>query len=237
MLRKTAIILAELLATITVFSLLYLSHTLWFTNVLAETRSEALRERFEILLDMQENPDNFDMWPAPIVPVDPKPEFNEPDFSMIEPFGLLFIPQLHEDVWATPILSDVSGKSLASGVGHYPATDRPGEVGNFAIAGHRATNGEPFAYFERLQVGDRVYVQTLEGWFEYELKLDKKIQEDEIWVLGDVPAGAGFEPGARLITLTTCDPRWNSYQRWAWWGELVATYPLEVVPAALAEVG
>ena len=40
---------------------------------------------------------------------------------------------------------------LAKGVGHYPRSALPGRVGNFAVAGHRATNGEPFASLDRLQ--------------------------------------------------------------------------------------
>ena len=239
MLRKITGVIGELLITFGALALLYVAYTLWFTNAVAEASTDALRERFELLIDMQENPEEYDMWPEPVVPVEPEVEPTEPakpDFTKIDPFGLLYIPRLQDDVWAEPLVSGITYRALASGVGHYPTTELPGEVGNFAIAGHCATNGEPFAYFERLQAGDRVYVQTLDGWFEYELRLDKKVQEDEVWVLGDVPEGTGFESGSRLITLTTCDPRWNSYQRWAWWGELVATYPLEEIPAAVAEM-
>ena len=46
---------------------------------------------------------------------------------------------------AVPVVEGVGCDDLARGVGHYPETARPGEVGNFAVAGHRATNGEPFA--------------------------------------------------------------------------------------------
>ena len=44
---------------------------------------------------------------------------------------------------------------LARGVGHYPETARPGQVGNFAVAGHRATNGEPFAALDQVHSGRR----------------------------------------------------------------------------------
>ena len=242
MLRKTIGVIGELLITFGVVALLYVVYTLWFTNAVADANANALRDRFELLVDMQEHPENYSLRPAPAVPVEPEPEAEpteptKPSFTKVDPFGLVYIPRLEKDVWAEPLVSGVYYRALASGVGHYPTTEWPGEVGNFAIAGHRATNGEPFAYFEKLKTGDRVYVQTLDGWFEYELKLDKKIQEDEVWVLNDVPAGTGFAPGSKLITLTTCDPRWNSYQRWVWWGELVATYPLDQIPDEVAEVG
>jgi sortase A len=135
-------------------------------------------------------------------------------------FALLYIPALKNDVWALPILSDVTDADLALGAGHYPESALPGEIGNFAIAAHRATNGEPFAYFEELKAGDRVIVQTSQGFYTYELFADQKIQESEVWVISKQPAGIASSPTA-LITLTTCDPRWNSTQRWARWGQLV----------------
>lgn len=135
-------------------------------------------------------------------------------------FALLYIPALKDDVWALPILGDVKEGSLAQGAGHYPQTAMPGEVGNFAVAAHRATNGEPFAYFERLVTGDLVIVQTSQGFYTYELFADEKIPETAIWVISEQPEGVVSRPTA-LITLTTCDPRWNSTQRWARWGKLI----------------
>jgi sortase A len=143
------------------------------------------------------------------------PEENDP-----AGFALLYIPALKEDVWALPILGDVTADSLAQGAGHYPQTAMPGEIGNFAIAAHRATRGEPFAYFERLMPGDRVIVQTSGGFFTYEIFAEENITETAIWVISDQPKGVVSTPTA-LITLTTCDPRWNSTQRWARWGKLI----------------
>ena len=145
-------------------------------------------------------------------------------------FALLYIPALKEDVWGLPILEDVTEGSLAMGAGHYSETAMPGDVGNFAIAAHRATYGEPFAYFERLTAGDKVIVQTAKGFYTYQLFADQKIQTTEVWVISEQPAGVVTTPKA-IITLTTCDPRWNSTQRWARWGELIefsATAPKEL---------
>ena len=61
-----------------------------------------------------------------------------------EPFAILRIPRLGDN-FQVPIVEGVSLADLAEGVGHYPDTALPGEVGNFSVAGHRATNGEPFA--------------------------------------------------------------------------------------------
>ena len=233
--RKVLGVVGELLITFGLIALLYVGYSLWFTNAISDLNARESAQRFLSRVEVAVAEPEQQQAPTELEPQDETEVAAR--FEPVEPFGLLYIPRLASDVWAEPLVSGIYYRALASGVGHYPTTELPGEVGNFAIAGHRASNGEPFARFERLQAGDRVFVQTLDGWFEYELSKDMKIQEDEVWVLADSPDGQGFEPGAKLITLTTCDPRWNSYQRWAWWGVLVATYPLEETPAEILEVG
>ena len=43
----------------------------------------------------------------------------------------------------------------------------PGEVGNFAVAGHRTTNGHPFRKIDELEVGDKIFVETKDAWYTY----------------------------------------------------------------------
>ncbi|MBA2385786.1 MAG: class E sortase, partial [Acidimicrobiia bacterium] len=56
---------------------------------------------------------------------------------------------------------------LKRGPGHYPQTPLPGQLGNAAIAGHRTSYGEPFAYIDQLQAGDEITVTTPAGTFIY----------------------------------------------------------------------
>lgn len=238
--RRAVELVGELLLSAGFLILLYMVYSLWFTNVAAQQATVVSADRFLEQVQAQiEHASEPSPEPVPSSePAETSPTAEEAStptdkpapFVPVEPFALLYIPRLQSDVWAEPLVEGIYYRALASGVGHYPTTEMPGAVGNFAMAGHRATNGEPFARFERLQAGDKVYVQSLEGWFEYELVKDKIVQEDEVWVLADTPKDQGFAPGSRLITLTTCDPRWNSYQRWVWWGELTATYPLDEAP-------
>lgn len=232
MFRKSISIVGEILITLGVLALLYLAYTLWFTNTVAEFQTASSAQRllksFETTTPPNSEPDLAEEEPL-AAEVNP--------FVPVEPFGLVYIPRLKSDVWEEPLVKGIYNRALASGIGYYPSTEMPGETGNFAIAGHRATNGEPFARFERLETGDAVFVRTEAGWFEYQLVKDRIVQPDEVWVLGDSPAGEGFDSGAKLITLTTCDPRFNSYQRWIWWGELVATYPQDQTPDQILEVG
>ncbi len=210
----------ELLVTLSALIFLYLIYNAWFSNVTAQVQTAELAEEIQQIYQLH---DAKPLSPSESTPVVVSGE-------QVSPIGLLYIPRLRDKVWGLPIVDGVGARELSLGVGHYGSTELPGQLGNFAIAGHRATHGEPFAYFERLKTGDLVYVRTQQGWFEYQLFEQKKIKESETWVLADSPDGLELAEGSALITLTTCDPRWNSYQRWAWWGVLTNTYeqsPLE----------
>ncbi|MFP5282231.1 MAG: sortase domain-bontaining protein [Actinomycetes bacterium] len=55
-------------------------------------------------------------------------------------------------------------------MGHYPSTAGPGQVGNFALAGHRITHGQPFARLLELDRGDKVVVETRDAVYTYVLE-------------------------------------------------------------------
>lgn len=204
---------------------LYLIYNAWFTNVSASVKTQSLAAQIEH--DFEE------LAKSPLTVSEPI-RTAQVDAVAVDAIGLVYIPRLKAQVWGLPLVQGIDHRSLSLGIGHYPSTNLPGEAGNFAIAGHRATNGEPFAYFENLQKGDSVFVRTSTNWFEYQLFEDQIVQETETWVLADSPRGLSLDEGTPLITLTTCDPRWNSYQRWAWWGKLVNTYPADQKPLEIA---
>jgi sortase A len=118
------------------------------------------------------------------------------------------------------VVQGVGLDDLARGIGHYPKTVLPGEVGNFAVAGHRATHGEPFAYLDEVRKGDAVVVETQEDWYVYMIDRIKIVQPTDTWVIEPVPGRPGAVPTERLITLTTCNPRWASTERLILWGHL-----------------
>lgn len=214
---------AELFFTLSALILLFLVYQLWFTTELAKNQQVQISQEFQAVLERGQTTPDLVASAESELPVVEVIETQE-----LKGLGLLFIPKLKSEVWGLPVVSGTDDRALSQGVGHYTKTELPGEAGNFAIAGHRATNGEPFAYFEKLAQGDMIYLQTTAGWFSYQLVKDQKIQETEVWVLEDDPIGLGEQ---KLITLTTCDPRWNSTRRWAWWGVQVdfsTEAPLEV---------
>ncbi|MFF0289258.1 class E sortase [Streptomyces sp. NPDC005262] len=111
-------------------------------------------------------------------------------------------------------------------VGHYPRTAQPGGAGNFALAGHRNTHGEPFRYINRLRRGDRITVETRERVYTY--VVDKTLAQTAARDSGVVaavprsnlkPAFGYSEPGS-YVTLTTCTPEFTSRYRLVVWGKL-----------------
>jgi hypothetical protein len=61
-----------------------------------------------------------------------------------------------------------SNEQLAKhGLGHYHETQMPGQLGNFAVAGHRSGYGEPLAHVDELQEGDAIVVRTKDYWYVY----------------------------------------------------------------------
>jgi sortase A len=163
-------------------------------------------------------------------------ETEDPDFS--KGFALIYIPKLGKDSWEIPIAQGVSDQQLNAGYGHYTETAMPGLEGNFSIAGHRATHGQPLANVDRLEVGDKVYVRTRDTWFTYELDKDKIVMPEELWVIEKDPKKLSKEvESTQLITLTTCNPKYSSTERWIWWGHLVDETPAAEVPKEVSGSG
>ncbi len=135
------------------------------------------------------------------------------------------IPRLGANVDDKPVLSGVGLDELAQGLGHYPDSAMPGQEGNFAVAGHRITLGEPLRYVENLEVGDNVYVETETYWYTYRLNRTEIVLPDAVWTVSPDPFETRSDPLQRLITLTTCHPTFGNSHRWIWWGELVESTP------------
>ncbi|MGY0061390.1 class E sortase [Streptomyces sp. LZ34] len=119
-------------------------------------------------------------------------------------------------------------------VGHYSKTAQPGRAGNFALAGHRNTHGEPFRHLDEVRPGDTVRVDTAGGRYTYvvERTLPRTSPSDGT-VVAAVPYSSTHpryrytEPGS-YITLTTCTPEYTSRYRLVVWGRLKAAEPRAV---------
>jgi sortase A len=129
-----------------------------------------------------------------------------------EGLGILHIPALGAD-WSWVVVEGVDDDDLARGPGHFPQTALPGQVGNFAVAGHRATHGEPFADLDQVQVGDPVVVETVDGWLTYDVTWVRILSPGATEVLAPVAGHPDEKARERTLTLVTCHPRWSSTER------------------------
>jgi sortase A len=139
--------------------------------------------------------------------------------------ALLRIPAFGKD-YEIPILNGTELSTLAKGVGHYESTAAPGQIGNFAIAGHRVTHGQPFAKLLSLKKGDEVIVETREAVYTYVMDDSPRqltVDDSATWVLDPVPGKPGAKPTEALITLTTCQDLFRSPDRSIGFGRLQST--------------
>ncbi|MBQ1116120.1 class E sortase [Streptomyces sp. C3-3] len=143
-----------------------------------------------------------------------------------KPFATMRIPRFGAD-WEWPVLENTAVGTLQKGLGHYSGTARPGDTGNFAVAGHRRTYGDSFKDFPELRPGDAVVVNDGTTWFTYRIaKKPYRTVPTDTAVVDPVPRGSGFEGAGRYLTLTTCEPEWGSSHRLIAWAHLDATRPV-----------
>jgi sortase A len=101
-------------------------------------------------------------------------------------------------------------------------TQMPGEIGNFAIAGHRVGSGGPFRNIDKFRKGDVVVVRTKKATFTYRYLQTKVVQPSEIEILLPDPAGLTVaRTSDSLLTLQTCTPIHVNTKRLIVWFELV----------------
>lgn len=139
--------------------------------------------------------------------------------------ALLRIPAFGSD-YEVPILSGTDLSVLDRGVGHYTTTAMPGEVGNFAVAGHRVTHGEPFRQLLELNKGDEVIVETRDKVFTYvidESPRNLTVNDTETWVLDPDPHHPGDQATEAVMTLTTCQDLFHSPDRSVGFAHLAKT--------------
>ena len=220
-------VLGELLITAGVLVFLFLGWQLWFNDLVVGGRqqSEALELREQWGPDVD----------AP-GEVDPA-SFGEPVVSAVpvdrEQFANLYIPRFGAD-YVRPVAEGVGTRAVLNtiGVGHYPGTQMPGEVGNFAVAAHRTTHGAPFNRIAELRIGDPIVVETADGWYTYRFRTLDYVPPSGVEVLNAVPAVADGRPTDRVITLTSCNPLFSDAERIIAYGVYDSWRPRSAGPPA-----
>ncbi|MGW0597071.1 class E sortase [Streptomyces sp. NPDC002776] len=213
---------SELCITVGTVIVLFVAYVLFWTGVKAD---HVMDDQID---QLQEQWARDSVRPTPSSPPEPAA------YRSGRPFAIMYIPRLGF-TWNRPVLEGTTTGTLKKGLGHYAHTARLGQRGNFSVAGHRRTYGDPFKDFPRLRRGDAVVLTDGTTWFTY--RIDKgpyKTVPTDIEVIDPVPRKSGYTRAGRYLTLTTCEPEWGHSHRLIVWAHLDATQPVEAgKPAAL----
>ncbi|WP_258054993.1 class E sortase [Streptomyces sp. Ru71] len=238
----------ELLVTVGVLVLLLVVHETWWTN--RQARAGAQRQVAALEREWEgewgtvvghgaggraspraEKRGRPGRTPGSVAAPVPEPaSVGRRDRTASPAYAVLSIPRLRLRV---PVAEGTGRRDVLDKgyVGHYRATQQPGQAGNFAVAGHRNTHGEPFRYVNRLRRGDEVRVETAAAVYMYAVdQVLPQTSPRDSGVLAAVPRSAvrpgyGYTGPGYYLTLTTCTPEYTSRYRLVVWGKLVRMRP------------
>ena len=204
-------VLGELMLTIGVVLLLFAFYEAYWTNV----ESGQLQE--EASADLEEQ------WRNPRQKMEPE---------LGEAFAQLYIPTFGSD-YHFAIIEGTNEDDLLRGPGRYVDSQMPGEMGNFAVAGHRVGKGAPFNDLGKLETCDDIVVETQTERITYRVLPIDGEQADcfngippeyshvvgrhittpgDVSVTNPVPE-SDAEPNREILTLTTCHPQFSNAER------------------------
>jgi len=115
-----------------------------------------------------------------------------------------------------PILWEITDEemlnALERGVAHYRNTALPGETGNVFFTGHSSyylwaggSYKQIFALLDKLEIGDRIYINYLNVVFTYEVSSKKVVMPDDLSVLA--------QDSNKTLSLMTCVPVGTNLKR------------------------
>jgi LPXTG-site transpeptidase (sortase) family protein len=130
-----------------------------------------------------------------------------------KPFAFLRIPALGAK-WRFAVVEGSDLAQLSLGPGHVPGTQLPGEPGNFAIAAHDITAGNPFLHLANVRPGASIYVTTVNGTYKYRVLSESVVRYTDVGVLDPVPGHPGQRATGQFITLISCTPVTLAFTPW-----------------------
>ncbi|MFI7352876.1 class E sortase [Streptomyces avidinii] len=212
---------SEVCLTAGTLVVLFVAYVLLWTGVKADRAMDGEMDRMR------------DRWAAAPAPA-PQPTPSAPPSPSVPPapperypagraFAEMYVPRFGRD-WVKPVLEGTDPDLLKKGLGHYAATARLGAVGNFSVAGHRRTYGDPFKDFPDLRPGDEVILKDASARYTYTVRGGPlRTVPTDVAVVDPVPEKSPFTAPGRYLTLTTCDPEWGHSHRLVVWAELTGT--------------
>ncbi|HST67766.1 MAG TPA: class E sortase [Mycobacteriales bacterium] len=207
--------------TLGIVLLLLAGYEVWFTDLVNERTQKKLTTALE---QQWEDGDDPTVGTAPA-----KPGASVRQIPLGDGFALIYMPDLGTDYVYT-VVEGTGVDELNEGPGHYVGTPLPGSVGNVAIAGHRVGKGSPFLNLDKLKAGAAIVIRTKSFWYTYRVLGDTRtgdaaavssfgvpgreiVDPSNVGVIAPVPGKPGATPTRKLLTLTTCHPKFSARQR------------------------
>ncbi|WP_326550597.1 class E sortase [Micromonospora sp. NBC_01813] len=211
-LRTTARVSGELLITFGMIVLLFAGYEIWGKSVIVNAHQSDLSEQLA------------EQWaevPAPVVSDGPSPAPTTPAPQVQgTPVAGLYIPKL-DKTWI--VVEGVEQDDIRYAPGHYPDSADPGQVGNFSVAGHR--NRATFWRLDELREGDTIVLEDRDTWHVYAVTRNHIVLPHQTEVVAPVPGDRRANPTEAMLTLTTCHPKFDNYQRLIVHAALVRSQP------------
>ena len=231
----------ELLMTAGVFVLLFLGWHVWYNDIVSgiaqNNAGAALAKQWD---DVPITVPEFDRSEGNSsgVAQTPEPPIT-PSGALAERFATMLVPRFGA-TFERAIAAGIDPKTVLNirdaGIGHYPQSNELGEIGNFAVAGHRTTYGAPFGNIAELRVGDRIYIETGAGWYVYRFRNLEYVWPNNTRVLRPVPE-MSIKAKDRILTLTSCHPKMSAAERIIAYSVLETFVPRELgAPAEVAAI-
>ena len=206
--RMAARGLGQLLITAGVVILLFVAYELWFTGFYTRQQQNQMDHRLQ------------QQWTG-----------TGPDISTLSPdkvrlgsgIAVLYIPRFGRH-YHFVVVEGTGFTNRQKGPGHYPGTALPGQVGNFAVAGHRTTYLHPFNKIATLRNHDVIVLETKTMWFSYTIEnvpgtnipWREIVAPTKVQVAFPVPdqPDPNKKPTLKLLTFTSCHPEYSARQRY-----------------------
>jgi sortase A len=141
-----------------------------------------------------------------------------------QPFALIRVPAFGSG-WKFAIVQGTGLSQLALGPGHVPGTGLPGQPGNFVVAAHDVTAGNPFLHLGALRHPDKIHIYTRTHVYDYVVQSERVVRYTDVGVEEPVHGNSRHAAARATITLITCTPVTLEFTPWriVVTGELVRT--------------
>ncbi|TCB93575.1 class E sortase [Micromonospora zingiberis] len=203
----------ELLITFGLVVLLFAGYEIWGKSAIVDAHQDELSQQLAQAWGPEGDPTVApSASPSAPAPASPKPPVQG------KPIAGLYIPKFDKE-WV--VVEGVTQKDIRYAPGHYPDSALPGQVGNFSVAGHR--NRATFWRLDELRKGDPIIVQGRDEWYVYQVTDNLIVKPNQVEVVSPVPGRPGVKPTKRMLTLTTCNPKFDNYERLIIHAELTRT--------------